>query len=78
MTATIVAFPADRCRQPRTAIEAREQLAYRTALAQATADPANQVPVVAMVRLALEGVCASVRSDAAAWLMKNCNVKVTA
>jgi len=84
MTASIIQFPVDRCRQVLTADETVQShfKACRDIFELASAEhrerPGDGSAVVPMMMLACEGACLSTRSDAARWLLINCNVKVTA
>ena len=45
MTAHIITFPADRCRQPASVIQAAEQLAYRSASLKFSDSDGGQTPL---------------------------------
>ena len=69
MITNVIQFPRDRCRRPATAIELAEREAYERAAREAAAMRGFHGPsICAMMTLALEGVCAAPRAQAAAWL----------
>ena len=76
MTATILAFPADRCRQPLSVIEAAERAAYDRAANDHAAYGWHGPSVCAIMTLAAEGACAATKAKAVAWLYRECNVVV--
>ena len=82
MTAKILTFPVERCRQALTfgqQIEAsfaacREIFALAAA---GFAEQPNPLSIEAMMGLALEGACPATMIKARSWLMRECGVRVT-
>ncbi len=69
MSASIIHFPADRCRQPATAIEAAERADYELAATRHATKPGCAASIETMMRLACEGSCDVARPLAATWLL---------
>ena len=82
MTAEIVVFPIERCRQVLTIDQQIEAsfAACREIFAVAAAgfaEEPNRLSIRAMMDLALDGACPSTMIVARSWLMRECNVRVT-
>ena len=69
MSASIIHFPTDRCRQPATAIEAAERAAYDRAAERFAIEPGHGPSITAMMELSCEGACDVARPLAATWLL---------
>ena len=76
MTAHIIVFPADRCRQPASAIQAAEQLAFRNASYEFASSGWKGGSIKTMMSLACEGADEPTRAEAAIWLSEHCNISV--
>ena len=68
MSATIIQFPADRCRQPASAIELAEREAFARAAGEHATGAVDNATIHAMMMLAVKGTCAVTKAKAAAWL----------
>lgn len=82
MTAKILTFPIERCRQVLTTGQQIEAnfAACREIFAVAAAgfaEEPNQLSIEAMMGLALDGACSATMVMARSWLMRECNVPVT-
>ena len=78
MTATILEFPSNRCRQPATVIDAGERAEFEAAAKDHAARPNSAENIGTMMRLALQGECPTTSAHAGEWLMAQCNVRVVA
>lgn len=77
MTATIIAFPMARCRQPATVIEAAERAALAAATGEWEASERNSTSSIeTMMRLALVGRDAVAQEAARAWLSRELNIAI--
>lgn len=76
MTATILAFPTDRCRKPLSVIEAAEREAFGRAASEHAGADFHGPSICAMMALALEGSCSITAAKAAAWLHEQYDIQV--
>lgn len=76
MTATIIAFPIDRCRPSFTLAELEERKSFDRASADWAAAPWRGDTGETMMRLCNEGSSADMRHPAGESLTDNCNIAV--
>lgn len=76
MSATIIQFPADRCRQPASAIELAEREAFARAAGEHAAGGVDGPTIHAMMTLALEGACVVTKAKASGWLLAEYDIFV--